>query len=112
MINYKIDIYKGVFFPAASFSETFYGLKRIAIRDSKGRYKLTETQEKLSLILIVLFPYLKNKLLELSQRYKLQEIDGHVPQTVNISALSHCTYNKSIHILNSFIITEVAKIIS
>ena len=66
---------------SASFSETFYGLKRIAVTDSKLKSKLSKEQEKLSLILIVLFPYLKNKLLDLSQRYKLEEIDGCAPQT-------------------------------
>lgn len=75
---------KNIFFPAASFSEVFYGLKRIGITNFKVRHNLSKKQEKLSLVLMVLFPYLKNKLSELSQSYKLEEIDGYVPQTVDI----------------------------
>ncbi|XP_076180077.1 peroxisomal biogenesis factor 12 isoform X2 [Ptiloglossa arizonensis] len=66
---------------SASFSEVFYGLKRIGITNFKVRHNLSKKQEKLSLVLMVLFPYLKNKLSELSQSYKLEEIDGYVPQT-------------------------------
>ncbi|XP_076232182.1 peroxisomal biogenesis factor 12 [Calliopsis andreniformis] len=65
---------------SASFSETFYGLKRMAI---SSRRNLSKEQEKLSLILIVLFPYLKNKFYQLSLKYKLQEVcqeDGHIPR--------------------------------
>ncbi|XP_031829728.1 peroxisomal biogenesis factor 12 [Nomia melanderi] len=63
---------------SASFSETFYGLKRIAIIDSKIKHRLPNKQEKLSLIFIVLFPYLKNKFYQLSQRYRFEEINGSV----------------------------------
>jgi len=51
-------------FSAASFSETFYGLKRVSHKE-----------QILSLILIVIFPYLKNKLIKFISKYKLQEID-------------------------------------
>ncbi|XP_033332624.2 peroxisomal biogenesis factor 12 isoform X1 [Megalopta genalis] len=66
---------------SASFSEAFYGLKRIAIVDSIIKRKLSNKQERLSLILIVVFPYLKQKLQQISQRYQLEEIDGCAPQS-------------------------------
>lgn len=60
---------------SASFSETFYGVKRVAVVDSKLKGNLSNKQQILSLILIVIFPYLKNKLAQLSSRYKLEEDD-------------------------------------
>ncbi|XP_003403196.3 peroxisome assembly protein 12 isoform X2 [Bombus terrestris] len=66
---------------SASFSETFYGLKRITVVDSKIRSKLSNKQKHLSLILTVIFPYIKNKLSQLSQRYKLEELDGCAPKS-------------------------------
>ncbi|XP_043262164.1 peroxisome assembly protein 12 [Colletes gigas] len=65
---------------SASFSEAFYGLKRVGIINSKIKNNLSNRQKTLSLTLIVLFPYLKNKLSNLSRRYKLEEIDGCAPQ--------------------------------
>ncbi|XP_054009741.1 peroxisome assembly protein 12 [Hylaeus anthracinus] len=66
---------------SATFSEAFYGLKRVGITNSKVGTNLSKNQQKLSLLLVVLFPYLKSKFSELSQRYKLEEIDGYEPQT-------------------------------
>lgn len=66
---------------SASFSEAFYGLKRIAIKDSTIKHKLSSRQEKLCLILTVLFPYLKSKLQQLSERYQLEKIDGSAPRS-------------------------------
>ncbi|GAB1867699.1 Peroxisome assembly protein 12 [Camponotus japonicus] len=63
---------------SATFSETFYGLKRVAVVDSKLKGNLSHKQQILSLILIVIFPYLKNKLAQVSSRYKLEEVDGQV----------------------------------
>ncbi|XP_024879952.1 peroxisome assembly protein 12 [Temnothorax curvispinosus] len=63
---------------SASFSETFYGLKRVTVVNSTLKEKLTYKQQILSLILIVTFPYLKNKLAQLSTRYKFQEADGYI----------------------------------
>lgn len=63
---------------SASFSETFYGLKRVTVVNSKLQEKLSHQQQILSLILVVTFPYLKNKLVQLSLKYKLQEIDGSI----------------------------------
>lgn len=60
-------------FSAASFSETFYGLKRVAVIDSKLKEKLSRKQQLLSLILIVTLPYLKNKLIKLTLKYRLEE---------------------------------------
>ncbi|XP_012054593.1 PREDICTED: peroxisome assembly protein 12 [Atta cephalotes] len=62
----------------ASFSETFYGLKRVTIINSKTglQEKLSHKQQILSLIIIVTFPYLKNKLVQLSSKYKLQNINN------------------------------------
>ncbi|EMP28892.1 Peroxisome assembly protein 12 [Chelonia mydas] len=52
---------------SASFSENFYGLKRIAVGDSKGLHQLASAglpkkQHWKSLLLLVLIPYLKTKL--------------------------------------------------
>ncbi|XP_034190374.1 peroxisomal biogenesis factor 12 [Osmia lignaria lignaria] len=66
---------------SASFSEAFYSLKRIAIENSSNQRELSKQQKGISLILLVLFPYLKNKFFQLSQRYKLEKIDGYLPQT-------------------------------
>ncbi|KAK0183106.1 hypothetical protein PV327_001176 [Microctonus hyperodae] len=60
----------------ASFSETFYGLKRINPSNSTINCKLSEKQRKLSLILLVLYPYIQSKV----QQYKLDEVDGKLPR--------------------------------
>ncbi|RLU17165.1 hypothetical protein DMN91_011234 [Ooceraea biroi] len=65
---------------SASFSETFYGLKRVAVVDSKLTGSLSRKQQLLSLILVVTFPYLKNKLAQLSSKYKLQELDSRASE--------------------------------
>ncbi|XP_015430441.1 PREDICTED: peroxisome assembly protein 12 [Dufourea novaeangliae] len=75
---------------SASFSEAFYGLKRIAIIDSKIRQKLPKKRAKLSLVLLVLFPYLKSKLYQLAQRYRLEEADDSAPQTKWQKLYRHC----------------------
>lgn len=62
---------------AASFSETFYGLKRV----SKGG-KLSTREERLSLFMLVVFPHVRNKLLKLSEKYRLDHADGIVPEKV------------------------------
>lgn len=51
-------------------------MKRVTVVNNKLQEKLSHKQQILSLIFIVTFPYLKNKLAQLSLRYKLQEIDG------------------------------------
>lgn len=71
-------------FSAASFSETFYGLKRVAVVDSKLKRNLSYKQQILSLILIVIFPYLKNKLAQLSSKYQLEEVDGRASREASL----------------------------
>ncbi|XP_017799592.1 PREDICTED: peroxisome assembly protein 12 [Habropoda laboriosa] len=66
---------------SASFSEAFYSLKCISVVNSKVKHKLSKEQKKLSIILIVLFPYIKNKLSQLSQQYKREEVDGYAPKS-------------------------------
>ncbi|OAD52507.1 Peroxisome assembly protein 12 [Eufriesea mexicana] len=66
---------------SASFSEAFYGLKRITIIDSKVKCSLSNKQRNLSLMLSLLFPYIKSKLSQLSQKYEFEDIDGCIPQS-------------------------------
>lgn len=65
---------------AASFSETFYGLKRINSSNSTINGKLSKKQRKLSLILLILYPYIQSKV----QQYKLDEVDGKLPRNVTL----------------------------
>jgi len=74
-------------FLAASFSETFYGLKRVSVIDSKLKGKLSHKQQILSLILIVTLPYLKNKLAKLSLKYRLEEADSHESREVSLTSV-------------------------
>jgi len=62
---------------AASFSESFYGLKRIALLNNSVRSSLSWKQEKLAVLLLIAYPYLRAK----AEKYKLDEIDGRVPKT-------------------------------
>lgn len=71
-------------FLAASFAETFYGLKRIAVVDSGLNEKLTRKQRMLSLILLVVLPYLKNKLAQRSLKYQFEEADNCTTQGASI----------------------------
>ncbi|KAF3428585.1 hypothetical protein E2986_02987 [Frieseomelitta varia] len=73
---------KEKYVPAASFSETFYGLKRITVADSKIKSRISNKQKYLSLVLTVLFPYIKSKLSHLSEKYKLEEVDGCAPKSL------------------------------
>ncbi|XP_011883508.1 PREDICTED: peroxisome assembly protein 12 [Vollenhovia emeryi] len=75
---------------SASFSESFYGLKRVTVVNSKLKENLSYKQQILSLILIVTFPYLKNKLAQLSTKYKLQEADGNIPRERRQRFLRKC----------------------
>nr|XP_012138810.1 PREDICTED: peroxisome assembly protein 12 isoform X2 [Megachile rotundata] len=58
-----------------------YYLKKYSTENSKLKRELSKKQKGLSLVLIVLFPYLRSKFSQLSQRYKLEELDGYIPQT-------------------------------
>lgn len=73
--RYYLNKYSG------SFSETFYGLKRIALVNQKFHDQLSQKQKYFSLMLLVLLPYLRGKLLKLSYRYKLQEVDNYIPKS-------------------------------
>lgn len=75
---------------SASFSETFYGLKRIALVNGKFYDQLSKKQKYLSLICIVLIPYLREKLSKLSYRYKLEEIDGYISRSKWEGLLRKC----------------------
>ncbi|XP_032674424.1 peroxisome assembly protein 12 isoform X2 [Odontomachus brunneus] len=70
---------------SASFSETFYGLKRIVVVNSETsqselKEKLSRKQKILSLISLALLPYLKTKLAQLILKYQFEEADGCVTQ--------------------------------
>lgn len=77
---------------AASFSETFYSLKRIIIVNSKVKCELSNKQRRLSLMLTILFPYIKIKLSQLVEKYKLKEVDDCVPKSVIILIISFLIY--------------------
>lgn len=72
-------------FSAASFSETFYGLKRIAVVDSELKEKLTHKQRVLSFVLLVVLPYLQNKLAQFSLKYQLEEVDSCATRGASIA---------------------------
>ncbi|XP_043270881.1 peroxisome assembly protein 12 [Venturia canescens] len=60
-----------------SFSETFYGLRRIVVLSSGVGENLSWKRQKLSILLLILDPYLRAK----AEKYKLDEIDGRFPKT-------------------------------
>ncbi|XP_006119669.2 peroxisome assembly protein 12 [Pelodiscus sinensis] len=72
---------------SASFSENFYGLKRIPLRDRKGLQQLASAglpkkQHWKSLLLLVLIPYLKTKLEKLvSSLREEDEYSIHPPSS-------------------------------
>lgn len=57
----------------ASFSENFYGLKRVTLNSTKP---LSETQRQLSLLMLTVLPYFKRKLQEKITIYKVQKAEG------------------------------------
>ncbi|XP_024939865.1 peroxisome assembly protein 12 isoform X2 [Cephus cinctus] len=63
---------------SASFSETFYGLKRISLSEPKKRGRLSGKQKNLSLIFLVLGPYFKDKITKFSNEQRLNELDGQL----------------------------------
>lgn len=60
------------FFSDASFSENFYGLKRIL----ENGHKLHTHHKNLSLIFIIILPYLKKKIDEKKYIIKLEQAEG------------------------------------
>ncbi|XP_071943988.1 peroxisome assembly protein 12-like [Antedon mediterranea] len=69
---------------AASFSENFYGLKRVVI-DGKGREDKTLSlpwkQHLLSMFCLVVMPYIKIKMEKLFHTFKEEDIDGYLTST-------------------------------
>ncbi|KAM8977717.1 peroxisome assembly protein 12 isoform 2-T2 [Pelodytes ibericus] len=58
---------------SASFSENFYGLKRIAIRSTGGHFPLARKEYWKSLLLLVLAPYLRVKLEKFISRLREEQ---------------------------------------
>ncbi|CAG9767695.1 unnamed protein product [Ceutorhynchus assimilis] len=58
----------------ASFSENFYGLKRILLNDKP----LTKHDKELSLLLLVAAPYFKRKIEEKLQCYRIEQAEGYL----------------------------------
>ncbi|KAK4878832.1 hypothetical protein RN001_011338 [Aquatica leii] len=63
----------------AGFSEYFYGLQRISTKTKS----LTDAERKLSLIFIVLLPYIKRKVDEKVQLYKLEHAENTLKKDVS-----------------------------
>ncbi|XP_033217729.1 peroxisome assembly protein 12 [Belonocnema kinseyi] len=64
----------------ASFSEKFYGLKRVAVTDTNTTSILSRKQKIASLILLVLFPYINRKLEALKREYTDEEPSNNLPK--------------------------------
>ncbi|CAH0758319.1 unnamed protein product [Diatraea saccharalis] len=66
---------------AASFSESFYGLLRVPLSVSNefnlGHHRLPDNLEKGSLILLVLVPYLREKVEKIIDRWREEYEDGN-----------------------------------
>ncbi|XP_051161041.1 peroxisome assembly protein 12-like [Leptopilina boulardi] len=65
---------------SASFSEKFYGLKRVSLKNSNTITKLSKNQKQASLILLILFPYLNKKLDALRKKYSLELSSPNCPK--------------------------------
>lgn len=65
---------KITFVTGASFSEYFYGLKRVPVDENIA--EMTEKQKDLSLIFLVYVPYLMIKLKKKLATYRLELADG------------------------------------
>ncbi|XP_077290086.1 peroxisome assembly protein 12-like [Arctopsyche grandis] len=67
---------------ASSFAENFYGLKRISLKSQmfSDGFHLPLKEESLSLLQLIAFPYLRQKLEQLVQHYKYDEMDGLSPK--------------------------------
>ncbi|XP_058800772.1 peroxisome assembly protein 12-A [Phymastichus coffea] len=61
---------------SASFSETFYGLKRIVLRNSERQLNLDNRRRYLSLVILTAFPYLQRKIENLDTQIN----DPNAPQ--------------------------------
>ncbi|KAK5638789.1 hypothetical protein RI129_013084 [Pyrocoelia pectoralis] len=81
----------------ASFAEYFYGLQRVSILNEK----LTDAEQKLSLLFLVLLPYFKVKVDARIQLYKIENADNYLPSNTStackraaivLHSLFHCLY--------------------
>lgn len=68
----------------ASFAECFYGLRRVPVDLNS---KLTTADKTLSLIYLITLPYLKRKLEEHLEIYKIQRDEGTLD---NVSSITCC----------------------
>lgn len=66
----------------ASFSENFYGLKRVSLSSTEA---LNGKEKQISLLVIAIFPYVKRKLEEKINNYRIQKAEGSLR---NVSAVS------------------------
>lgn len=58
----------------SSFSENFYGLKRLLLNGKA----LTLREKELSLIFLVVLPYFKRKIDDKVQMYRIEEAEGYL----------------------------------
>lgn len=83
-----------VFFVAASFSECFYGLLRVPINPSNEFHsgvRLPELLEKGSLLLLVLGPYIKDKIDQFIEKWREDYEDGKLGKvSIQISSNLIC----------------------
>ena len=89
-MKFDIKVYylykRTIYITAASFSETFYGLKRVTVKDSKVKLNLDNRRLNLSLIILVVFPYLQRKI----ENWENQSHDlNRVSKTFFISLILH-----------------------
>ncbi|KAF2904853.1 hypothetical protein ILUMI_01324 [Ignelater luminosus] len=63
----------------ASFSEYFYGLQRISCNSDT---KLSDYHKKVSLVFLIVLPYLKRKLEEKIQIYRIENAEGSIQTNV------------------------------
>lgn len=64
---------------ASSFAENFYGLQRLSLKSqmfSNGIH-LSPRDENISILMLALFPYLKQKINQMAQKYTYDEMDGN-----------------------------------
>lgn len=78
--NVSFNIFRVLFvcILAASFAESFYGLRRIPLKPQTfdHGHHLPKKQERLSLFFLIVFPYIRRKMDLLAEQFKLDEMDG------------------------------------
>jgi len=84
----NFDLIMCFYLTGASFSETFYGLRRVpmnVLSDPAKSDKLSPTQLTASLLLLTLFPYLRAKLKNAATKYRLEEGTAGAPKVKSFS---------------------------